>query len=338
MKNSNKADKPVSPPYEFSQLVCNLLVSCIQGIYKTLPVDDSLGKKLAALEAVVRKGVRITPATGLAKEIEEYFDRLVIKQKFMDDEKIIVKSMVLEVVETIRAMLSSSSGFQDNIGKCAQNIENANNIEDILQLKDIFIGEIHKIKEHSLSLKDELEEHRKNSTVLAKKLEQSQAQALVDPLTNVLNRAAYNLKIGQMIHEFKRYKDVWALLVLDIDNFKNFNDKYGHHTGDKVLKSVAGTVRDTIRISDHLFRYGGEEFVVFLSRVDAKIATQLAEKICRRVESDYFVDGANKLKVTISIGGSLITQEDTELSLFERADRAMYGAKANGRNQVMIDL
>jgi diguanylate cyclase (GGDEF)-like protein len=108
--------------------------------------------------------------------------------------------------------------------------------------------------------------------------------------------------------------------------------------GDKVLKSVAGAVRNSIRVSDQIFRYGGEEFVVLLSRVNAKIASQLAEKICREIERDYFVHGKKELKVTISIGGSIITQDDTELSLFKRADKALYRAKNNGRNQVVMDL
>ena len=119
---------------------------------------------------------------------------------------------------------------------------------------------------------------------------------------------------------------------------KNLNDEFGHQLGDKVLKSVAGTVRDTIQISDQIFRYGGEEYVVILSRVNAKTATQLAEKICRQVEKDYFVDGDKKHQVTISIGGAIITKDDTEMSLFERADKAMYRAKNNGRNQVVMDL
>lgn len=135
-----------------------------------------------------------------------------------------------------------------------------------------------------------------------------------------------------MTHEFKRYNEAWALLMLDIDHFKKFNDDYGHKLGDKVLKSVAGTVRDTIRVSDQIFRYGGEEFVVVLSRINEKTASQLAEKICQQVENDYFVDGNKKLKVTISIGGAIITKDDTESSLFERADQAMYRAKSNGRN------
>lgn len=333
-----KLDQPLVPPREFSEHIASLLVSCIRGLNKSLPPDDELLKKLKEMEAVVRKGVRVGVATDLGKDIEEFFDRQVIKQKFIEEEKDIVKTMVLEVVDTIKSVVSTSSGFDTNITECVENIENAVNIQDIVKLKDSFVGEMQKVRQYSRTLQDELEEHRKNSTILAKKLEQSEAQALVDPLTNVLNRGAYNLKMGQMIHEFKRYKEEWALLILDIDHFKKFNDDYGHHIGDKVLKSVAGTVRNAIRISDQIFRYGGEEFVVLLSRVDAKIASQLAEKICREIERDYFVDGNKKLKVTISIGGAIVGKDDTELSLFERADKAMYRAKNNGRNQVVMDL
>jgi diguanylate cyclase len=333
-----KADKPAAPPREFSERIANLLVSCIRGLKKSLPVDDELAKKLKDLEAVVKKGVRVSPATELGKDIEEFFDRQIIKQQFIEEEKDIVKTMVLEVVDTIKSVMSTSSGFETNIAECVENIESADNIQDIVRLKDSFVGEMQRVRQHSRTLQDELEEHRKNSIILAKKLEQSEAQALVDPLTNVLNRGAYNLKMGQMINEFKRYKEEWALLILDIDHFKIFNDDYGHQIGDKVLKSVAGTVRNAIRISDQIFRYGGEEFVVLLSRVDAKIASQLAEKICREVERDYFIDDDKKLKVTISIGAAIVGKDDTELSLFERADKAMYRAKNNGRNQVVMDL
>jgi diguanylate cyclase len=207
-----------------------------------------------------------------------------------------------------------------------------------LKLKDVFVEEMQKVKEHSHTLNEELEEHKKNSLILAEKLEQSQAQALVDPLTNVLNRSAYNLKMVQLTHEFKRYNEEWALLMLDIDRFKKFNDDFGHKLGDKVLKSVAGTVSDSIRASDQIFRYGGEEFIVILGRINAKTATQLAEKICRQVEKDYFVDGDKKFQVTISMGGAIIRKDDTEMSLFERADKAMYRAKNNGRNQVVMAL
>ena len=210
--------------------------------------------------------------------------------------------------------------------------------KEIVKLNSIFIEEIKKIRESSRTLQDELEDQRRTSITLAEKLEQSQAQALVDPLTKVLNRAAYNMRIGQMVQEYKRYKEEWALLTLDIDHFKKFNDEFGHQLGDNVLKLVASTVKNCIRVSDRVFRYGGEEFVVLLGRINSEIATHLAEKICQTVERSYFVHGDKKLKVTVSIGGAIIATGDNELSIFERADKAMYQAKNNGRNQVVMDL
>ena len=97
-----------------------MLVSCIQGLNKSLSTKDKLLKKLKDLEVVVRKGVRISPATGLGKEIEEFFDRLIMEQKFLQEEKDIVKTMLLGVAETITSMLSNSSGFETDIGTCVK--------------------------------------------------------------------------------------------------------------------------------------------------------------------------------------------------------------------------
>jgi diguanylate cyclase len=263
---------------------------------------------------------------------------LILEQKFIDGEKDIVKTMVLEAVETIRAMMESSGNFDVSIGDFTEKIQAAETIQEILKVKDYLVIEMQKVREHSHTLHDELEKHRTATETLSKKLEESEARALVDALTNVLNRNAYNLKIGELVHEYKRYKEEWALLVLDIDHFKKFNDTYGHKTGDKVLKSVAATVSNSIRVSDHIFRYGGEEFVVILSRINKETTKTLSEKIRREVERDYFVDGDNELKVTMSIGAAIITPEDTEASLFERADKALYQAKQNGRNQVLLDI
>ncbi|MBC8285626.1 MAG: GGDEF domain-containing protein, partial [Nitrospinae bacterium] len=224
------------------------------------------------------------------------------------------------------------------IGSCIGNIQEAVTIQDILKVKDFLIEEMQNARQQSKTLHEELEKHRGTIELLSKKLEDSEARALVDSLTNVLNRNAYNLKIGQLFHEYKRYKEPWALLVLDIDFFKKFNDKYGHKTGDKVLKSVAATIKNSIRESDSVFRYGGEEFVAVLSRINEQTTKALSEKIRKAIEKDYYVDGENELQVTISIGAAIIGENDTEISLFERADKALYQAKSNGRNQVKLDV
>ena len=334
----SKQQEGSSPPTEFTARIARLLLSFISGLSQSLPAEDSLHKQLNAMAAVIRKEVRISPATELDKDVEDYFGRLILDQKFIDGEKDIVKTMVLEAVETIRAMMESSGNFDVSIGDFTEKIQAAETIQEILKVKDYLVIEMHKVREHSHTLHDELEKHRTATETLSKKLEESEARALVDALTNVLNRNAYNLKIGELVHEYKRYKEEWALLVLDIDHFKKFNDTYGHKTGDKVLKSVAATVSNSIRVSDHIFRYGGEEFVVILSRINKETTKTLSEKIRREVERDYFVDGDNELKVTMSIGAAIITPEDTEASLFERADKALYQAKQNGRNQILLDI
>ena len=334
----SKQQEGSSPPTEFTARIARLLLSFISGLSQSLPAEDSLHKQLNGMAAVIRKEVRISPATELDKDVEDYFGRLILDQKFIDGEKDIVKTMVLEAVETIRAMMESSGNFDVSIGDFTEKIQAAETIQEILKVKDYLVIEMQKVREHSHTLHDELEKHRTATETLSKKLEESEARALVDALTNVLNRNAYNLKIGELVHEYKRYKEEWALLVLDIDHFKKFNDTYGHKTGDKVLKSVAATVSNSIRVSDHIFRYGGEEFVVILSRINKETTKTLSEKIRREVERDYFVDGDNELKVTMSIGAAIITPEDTEASLFERADKALYQAKQNGRNQILLDI
>ena len=334
----SKQQEGSSPPTEFTARIARLLLSFISGLSQSLPAEDSLHKQLNAMAAVIRKEVRISPATELDKDVEDYFGRLILDQKFIDGEKDIVKTMVLEIAETIRAMMGNSGNFDGSIGDCTEKIQGAETIQEILKVKDYLVIEMQKVREHSHTLHDELEKHRTATETLSKKLEESEARALVDALTNVLNRNAYNLKIGELVHEYKRYKEEWALLVLDIDHFKKFNDTYGHKTGDKVLKSVAATVSNSIRVSDHIFRYGGEEFVVILSRINKETTKNLSEKIRREVERDYFVDGDNELKVTMSIGAAIITPEDTEASLFERADKALYQAKQNGRNQTLLDI
>ena len=334
----SKQQEGSSPPTEFTARIARLLLSFISGLSQSLPAEDSLHKQLNAMAAVIRKEVRISPATELDKDVEDYFGRLILDQKFIDGEKDIVKTMVLEVAETIRVMMGSSGNFDVSIEDCTDKIQGAETIQEILKVKDYLVIEMQKVREHSHTLHDELEKHRTATETLSKKLEESEARALVDALTNVLNRNAYNLKIGELVHEYKRYKEEWALLVLDIDHFKKFNDTYGHKTGDKVLKSVAATISNSIRVSDHIFRYGGEEFVVILSRINKETTKTLSEKIRREVERDYFVDGDNELKVTMSIGAAIITPEDTEASLFERADKALYQAKQNGRNQTLLDI
>ncbi len=161
-------------------------------------------------------------------------------------------------------------------------------------------------------------------------------QALVDPLTKVLNRNAYNLTIEQAIREYQRYQVPTVLVLIDIDNFKAFNDNYGHKTGDTMLHNVAASVTQSIRASDYIFRYGGEEFAVLLNKISLSQAAVVAEKIRLQVKAKYTLYNGKKLNSTISLGISALQENDTEETVFVRADKALYEAKQSGKDRVVV--
>jgi diguanylate cyclase (GGDEF)-like protein len=154
-----------------------------------------------------------------------------------------------------------------------------------------------------------------------------------DPLTGVLNRRAWTeAALGRLEEGLAR---PIALLFLDLDHFKTLNDRNGHAAGDRALVAVAAALRDELRPSDLLGRFGGEEFVALLQGVDKENAVQVATRLCRRIHRlDVHVSPQGEL-LTVSIGVAMRTPADTLQSLTERADAAMYAAKLAGRNQVI---
>lgn len=157
-----------------------------------------------------------------------------------------------------------------------------------------------------------------------------------DPLTGVCNRAALDEMMHQEISHARRQDSSCAMLILDIDHFKAINDKYGHIIGDCALKAIAGMIKNCKRDGDLLFRYGGEEFVILMRDTDRDGAVLLAERVRRSIETNACTCSGADLAMTVSIGASVLADIDTPVSLFARADQALYSAKRNGRNQVCI--
>ena len=156
----------------------------------------------------------------------------------------------------------------------------------------------------------------------------------VDPLTGTNNRAAFDLAIDKEVERSHRHHTPLSLAVIDIDFFKQVNDQYGHSAGDSVLRKVTEVVNETLRASDELFRYGGEEFTVILNGTDSEGATHVAERIREEIENTYFDAENERIPVTVSIGISSLTTRDDAKRLFNKADAALYRAKETGRNKI----
>jgi diguanylate cyclase (GGDEF)-like protein len=161
------------------------------------------------------------------------------------------------------------------------------------------------------------------------------AEAHRDPLTQISNRAAFDQALKREVYAFKRHNTCFSLLVVDIDWFKQVNDTYGHIAGDTVLKSVAETIGKTLRRSDEVFRYGGEEFVVILSNTEVEGARFIAERIRREIKK-MTVQSHENINVTASIGVATSNAVDDVNETFYHADKALYEAKDQGRDKVVI--
>jgi diguanylate cyclase (GGDEF)-like protein len=155
--------------------------------------------------------------------------------------------------------------------------------------------------------------------------------ATTDRLTETYNRTKYEEIMKVEIEKIRRYGQPLSLIMFDIDYFKETNDRYGHMTGDNVLKSIANIVREHKRTVDYLFRWGGEEFVIVAPETDLEQAASLAERLREVIEGYSFDD---VVKVTVSFGITKFHEGDTNDSLITRVDAAMYKAKNNGRNRV----
>ncbi len=158
--------------------------------------------------------------------------------------------------------------------------------------------------------------------------------SLRDPLTGVFNRLAMDSMVAREIELSQRNHTPLAMIALDIDFFKKVNDTYGHAFGDCVLKHLTDCVKQCTRTSDAMFRYGGEEFNLLLNNTEIAGAQELAERIRHHIEQTPCTCNGETIKITASMGISILNNNDTQSAFFKRADNALYQAKSAGRNQV----
>jgi len=161
-------------------------------------------------------------------------------------------------------------------------------------------------------------------------------QTLVDSLTGLYNRRAFEKKIHEEFERSKRYHNPLSLLILDIDNFKTINDTYGHHGGDAALVKMSETFREKTRQSDFCSRYGGEEFVLVLPETDQENALQVASKIQDAIRSSAFGTTARPFALTVSIGVSSTSTRfySDWREMLNDADQALYLAKNTGKDRI----
>lgn len=163
-------------------------------------------------------------------------------------------------------------------------------------------------------------------------------QSITDDLTKLFNSRHFYEGLQNELNRSARYRHQLSLLLLDIDDFKHYNDTYGHLEGDKVLASLGNIIKGTLRQIDSAYRYGGEEFTVILPETDGTEAMNVAERMRKGFSDKAFTPKPNETEHrTLSIGVSEYNPGEGMASFIKRADAAMYTAKRGGKNRIYYD-
>lgn len=243
-----------------------------------------------------------------------------------------LKNTISEIqhsVENSNDILSLKKNISQQLDCITQAMDKHNNqVED--NADDIFS----RIK----SLGERMEAMEKEANHMRSTIEEQRKQTMKDGLTGLPNRTAYAEYIEKELARSQRHDLALSLVVCDIDHFKNINDSFGHLSGDKVLKLVAGCVEKSLRVSDFVARYGGEEFVILMPETPLEAAQLATEKVRSAIDECAFHFKAKPVSITASFGVAQLRGDESIETLFDRADKALYQAKQTGRNKVCLEV
>lgn len=189
------------------------------------------------------------------------------------------------------------------------------------------------VERRNTELNQEVTKLRERTGELAAAVKDKENQLLFDALTHVHSRYAYEQRLNEEFHRWQRHGTPLSFVLWDIDRFKSINDTYGHSAGDRLLQIVARLLQESKREEDFVARIGGEEFVLLLPMTRRDDALRLADRIRDRIAGMPFNHRGQRERVTVSAGVAEFGDADTPLTVFQRADAALYEAKANGRNR-----
>jgi len=239
-----------------------------------------------------------------------------------------------------QATLSTSdltSNYSVKMEEYSTKLDEAKDITQIQHFIVDIIKDTNDIAESSKQLNQQLEEATSQIENLNKQLEETEREVLLDALTGLNNRKAFDKKIKELYEIFKKNEGFFSVVMMDIDFFKKFNDQYGHHIGDEVLSIVGSNLKKNLKGKDFSARYGGEEFIALLPNTTLHNACVVADQIREEISKKRLKikkTGQTIGNITISMGASKIRKGDSVISVVERADAALYMAKDTGRNNV----
>lgn len=291
-----------------------------------------------AIDERIAAGERFTPEVN-ADLYERFFTGLRISaQMVMAGEKI--ARDLTNVMTALQAAGVKNDDYGRTLETAAGSLVTAIDPEQIKRVVSSLAAATLDMANHNRTLTDQLQKSSREIETLRSSLESVRVESLTDGLTGLANRRMFDETLRMRIAESRGARTELCLLMCDIDHFKRFNDTWGHHTGDQVLRFVASSMQ-SLALPDHLVsRYGGEEFAVIMPRTALDAARQIGETLRMTIQAKRLRRRSTNEdlgQVTVSVGIARLQPGDTAAGLMERADACLYASKREGRNKVTTE-
>ncbi|MDZ4692380.1 GGDEF domain-containing protein [Terricaulis sp.] len=291
-----------------------------------------------AIDASIASGETFTPQVNAALH-ERFFTGLGASAQIMMAGEQIARDLG-QVVSFLKQTEQKSGDYGRTLESAATDLSQTLAPEQIRQVVQSLAAATLDMATHNQQLNQQLQRSSREIDTLRTSLESVRLESLTDSLTGLSNRRMFDETLRMRLEEAKAQRTELCLLLCDIDHFKRFNDTWGHHTGDQILRFLASALQAHARPDFLVARYGGEEFAVVMPRVTPRVAAQTAETLRAAIQAKRLRRRSTNEdlgQVTVSVGVARLQPGDTVQGLIERADACLYASKRNGRNQVTTD-
>jgi diguanylate cyclase len=296
----------------------------------------------AAVQALLDSPLSVDMLQAAIANLQDVAVRQSMIKESRDQARDSVERMLQTFIASLDTVADSTSHYHARISAYSSELADVRDADQLRPILAAVQRETATLENHARTVsaqagaaRSELLDAQKRIQALEAKLEEMSELAREDALTHSLNRRGMMEALGREMQRARRYQTPLCVSLLDIDNFKQLNDKLGHQAGDNALVHLVRVIRTTLRQMDVIARFGGEEFMLLLPNTSLPDAVQAVTRIQRELTKSIFMHEHRKVLVTFSAGAALVGIDESQDQLIQRVDAALYQAKREGKNRVV---
>ena len=328
---------------DLSRELANLIALLIDNVGELVADDRWLAGQVARVRGLMSGPINPLTVRAAHRAMRELIYRQGLLNHSLAETRAALKEMITLFISRLGRMVDTTSDFSHEMEELTREIESTNDFSQLSRLVNQVAQKSRGIQAEIIRTRDELiaEQARAVENLAKVRMLEDELDALSqrvneDALTAALNRRgldqAFDIECARAVRE----RRPMTVALLDVDNFKAINDRLGHSVGDEALKHLVAAVREALRPTDVLARFGGEEFVILLPNANPEAAAQVMKRVQRELTRRFFLHNNEKVLITFSAGIALWKEGESQDQITARADAALYRAKKAGKNRVLI--